>query len=54
MPTINQLIKKGRKSTKKKTASPAMRAGFNPIKNRPSEYHSLFCLLGLKENFPGF
>lgn len=42
MPTINQLIKKGRKSTKKKTASPAMRAGFNPIKNRPSEYHSPF------------
>jgi small subunit ribosomal protein S12 len=35
MPTINQLIKRNRKSTKKKTKSPAMMMTFNTIKNRP-------------------
>jgi small subunit ribosomal protein S12 len=35
MPTINQLKKHPRKSTKKKTKSPAMANIFNSIKNRP-------------------
>lgn len=35
MPTINQLVKKNRKSTKKKTKSPAMMMTFNTLKNRP-------------------
>jgi len=35
MPTINQLKKRPRKSTKKKTKSPAMATVFNTLKNRP-------------------
>ncbi len=35
MPTINQLVKKNRKSTKKKTKSPAIMMTFNTLKNRP-------------------
>ncbi|HOS87958.1 MAG TPA: 30S ribosomal protein S12 [Candidatus Pacearchaeota archaeon] len=42
MPTIHQLIKKKRKPVNKKTASPAMSFGFNPIKNRPKAYNSPF------------
>jgi small subunit ribosomal protein S12 len=42
MPTINQLVKKGRKKTQKKDASPALTFGFNVLKNRPVEYTSPF------------
>ncbi len=35
MPTIRQLIKYGRKSTKKKTKAPALSLYFNTLKNRP-------------------
>lgn len=35
MPTIHQLIKKGRKSAQKKTKSPALAFYFNTIQNRP-------------------
>ncbi|MBI4085542.1 MAG: 30S ribosomal protein S12 [Candidatus Liptonbacteria bacterium] len=35
MPTIRQLIKKGRKKTKAKTKSPALSFYFNTIRNRP-------------------
>lgn len=34
MPTINQLIKKPRKNTKRKTKSPALSFTFNNLKNR--------------------
>lgn len=34
MPTINQLIRKGRQKTKKKTKAPALRFTFNSLKNR--------------------
>ena len=34
MPTINQLVRKGRKSTKKKTKAPAMRWIHNALKNK--------------------
>ncbi len=34
MPTINQLIRKGRKKVTKKTKSPAMGVSFNTLKNR--------------------
>ena len=48
-PTIHQLIKKGRKKTKKRTKSPALSFGFNVLKNRPKDYYSPFkrgvCLL---------
>ncbi|MFQ5473510.1 MAG: 30S ribosomal protein S12 [Dehalococcoidia bacterium] len=34
MPTINQLVRHGRKAPKKKTKAPALRFRFNSIKNR--------------------
>ena len=34
MPTINQLIKKPRKTTARKSKSPALQKGFNALKNR--------------------
>lgn len=42
VPTINQLVKKPRKLTKKKPKSPAMTFGFNSLKNKPVEYPSPF------------
>lgn len=35
MPTINQLIKKGRKKVEKKVKTVALHKGFNYIKNKP-------------------
>ncbi|MFC1915848.1 30S ribosomal protein S12 [Chloroflexota bacterium] len=37
MPTINQLIRKGRKKIAKKTKSPALRFTYNALKNRVVE-----------------
>lgn len=42
MPTINQLVKKPRKKTKRKTKSPALAFSFNTLKNRYSHYKSPF------------
>ena len=42
MPTINQLIKKGRKPISKKSKSPAMGLYFNTITNRPVSSNSPF------------
>lgn len=42
MPTINQLVKKGRKSITSKPKAPALRRGFNALKNRVSDYPSPF------------
>jgi small subunit ribosomal protein S12 len=42
MPTIHQLIKKGRKKIKKRQRMPALKFGFNPKKNRPAKYLSPF------------
>lgn len=42
MPTIHQLIKKGRKKIKKASKRPALTFGFNVLKNRPREYSSPF------------
>ena len=42
MPTINQLVKKGRKKTKKRSNTPALSFGFNTNKNRSEEYPSSF------------
>jgi len=42
MPTIHQLIKKGRKSQKKKSKTPAMGFSFNTLKNRPKKHPSPF------------
>jgi len=42
MPTIHQLIKKGRKKNAKKDKTPALAFGFNVLKNRPKEYYSSF------------
>ncbi|NTV41121.1 MAG: 30S ribosomal protein S12 [Candidatus Moranbacteria bacterium] len=42
MPTINQLVKKGRKSSTKKSKSPAMMTIFNTLENRPKQTSSPF------------
>lgn len=42
MPTIQQLVRKGRKRTTKKTKSPAMGRTFNVLKNTPLESNSPF------------
>ena len=42
MPTINQLIKNGRKRAVKKDKTPALSLGFDHLKNRPSTYSSPF------------
>jgi len=38
MPTIHQLIKKPRKKAKEKSRVPALRKGFNILKNKPSRF----------------
>lgn len=42
MPTVNQLIKKGRSVTKKKSKAPALEFYFNYLKNRPVDSPSPF------------
>ena len=42
MPTIHQLMKKGRKSKAKREKTPALTFGFNVLKNRPKFYNSPF------------
>lgn len=42
MPTINQLIKRPRHKTKKKSKSVALGRGFNAIRNKPVFYPSPF------------
>ena len=42
MPTVRQLIKKGRKKGKKKDATPALSFGFSTKKNQPVRYPSSF------------
>ena len=38
MPTISQLVRKGRSALAKKSKSPALQRGFNILKNRPVEF----------------
>lgn len=42
MPTIHQLVKKGRKTFKVKAKSPALTFSFNPLKNKPVNSPSPF------------
>ena len=42
MPTINQLIKRGRISRKYKSKAPALQRGFNVLRNKPIFYASPF------------
>jgi len=42
MPTINQLIKKGREKTKKRKKASVFKFGFNVLKNRRSRHVSPF------------
>ncbi len=42
MPTINQLIKRSRKTKPKKAKAIALRRGFNSVKNHPTYYMSPF------------
>jgi small subunit ribosomal protein S12 len=41
-PTIQQLVKKGRKKIKKRHKMPALTFGFNVLKNQPKSYPSPF------------
>ncbi|MDD4688281.1 MAG: 30S ribosomal protein S12 [Eubacteriales bacterium] len=40
MPTFNQLVRKGRQTSVKKSKSPAMGRGFNTLKQKPIETES--------------
>lgn len=40
MPTINQLVKRKRKKSRKSSKRPALSFGFNSLKNRPIHYPS--------------
>ena len=40
MPTFNQLVRKGRQTSVKKSKSPAMGRGFNTLKQKPTETES--------------
>lgn len=42
MPTVNQLVKKSRGKTNRKSKAVALTRGFNTLKNRPSLYKSPF------------
>jgi len=42
MPTIRQLIKKGRQSAKNRSKAPALGFGFNVLRNRPVRFESPF------------
>jgi small subunit ribosomal protein S12 len=42
MPTINQLIKKNRKTAKRKPKAVALMKGFNTLENRPTRSNSPF------------
>ncbi len=42
MPTISQLVRKGRKKASKKDRTPALSFGFNVLKNRPKDSSSPF------------
>lgn len=42
MPTVNQLVKRNRKTTKRKSAAVALTRGFNVLENRPSFYVAPF------------
>jgi small subunit ribosomal protein S12 len=42
MPTVNQLVKKSRKLTKRKPKAVALNRSFNTLKNRPRFYQSPF------------
>jgi len=42
MPTIRQLIKRGRKKAKKYSRTVALQSGFNTLKNRPTRYYAPF------------
>ena len=56
MPTINQLVKKPRKKTAKKSKAVALGRGFNSIHNRPVFYPAPFkrgVCLKVKTKIPG-
>ena len=42
MPTVNQLVKRSRSITKRKSAAVALTRGFNVLENRPTFYGSPF------------
>ena len=41
MPTYNQLVRKGRKSSVKKSTAPALQKGFNSLKKRATNENTM-------------
>ena len=41
MPTFNQLVKKGRQTSVKKSTAPALQKGYNSLKKRAVQMHLL-------------
>ena len=37
MPTFNQLVRKGRQTSVKKSTAPALQKGFNSLKKKPTD-----------------
>ena len=40
MPTFNQLVRKGRQTSVKKSTAPALQRGYNSLKKKPTETSS--------------
>ena len=40
MPTFNQLVRKGRQTTAKKSTAPALQKGYNSLQKRPTDASS--------------
>ena len=40
MPTFNQLVRKGRQTSVKKSTAPALQKGYNPLQKRPTNTSS--------------
>ena len=47
MPTFNQLVRKGRQTSVKKSTAPALQKGYNSLKKKANRY----CLLHRREVF---
>ena len=47
MPTFNQLVRKGRQTSEKKSTAPALQKGYNSLQKRPTDA-PVSCVLHLE------
>jgi len=40
MPTFNQLVRKGRQTSEKKSTAPALQKGYNSLRKKPTDISS--------------